>query len=98
MRSFPVSINDSGPIARFPSRGLRQEFLEQVRIWNKVEGLPTIETQPLSDGVRVRFWSGDSRQQNILRLIDSYGGWLAFDANPGSLYAKTARLELAIVD
>lgn len=65
------------PVARFPSHGIRQEFLEQVRLWNRVEGLPRIETASMSDGVGVRFWSADGRQRGILRLIDAFGGFVA---------------------
>jgi len=67
-----------GPLAggRFPSRGQRMEFLGQVSLWNKVEGLPRIETVSLGDGLRVRFRSADPAQRNILRLIDAFGGFV----------------------
>ena len=68
------SSSDSWSVARFPSTGLRTEFLEHVRLWNRVEGLPKIETDPMPDGIRVRFWSDDDRHRNIWRLIDSFGG------------------------
>jgi hypothetical protein len=63
-------------LARFPSRGQRQEFLSQVHLWNTVEGLPRIEADPLNDGIRVRFRSADPRQENILRLVDAFGGFV----------------------
>jgi hypothetical protein len=68
------SSNDSWSVARFPSAALRTEFLEHVRLWNRVEGLPKIKTDPMPDGTRVRFWSDDDRHRNIWRLIDSFGG------------------------
>lgn len=64
------------PVARFPSHGIRQEFLEQVASWNRVEALPTIATDPMYDGVRVRYWSDDWGRWGIERLIDSYGGFV----------------------
>jgi hypothetical protein len=63
-------------LARFPSRGLREAFLLQVELWNRVEGLPTIEAQAQSDGYAVRLHSDDPRQAGIRRLIDSYGGYV----------------------
>jgi len=62
------------PIARFPSSHRRDEFLDEVRIWNKSEGLPTILAQPLADGFRVRFWTQDRRQQLVRRLVEVHGG------------------------
>ena len=62
------------PIARFPASHLRGEFLDEVRLWNKSEGLPTILAQPLPDGYRVRFWTSDPRQNLVHRLVEVYGG------------------------
>jgi hypothetical protein len=62
--------------ARFPSLPRRNAFLAEVRIWNRVEYLPRIETEPLPDGRRIRFRSDDERQTGIVRLIDSFGGWV----------------------
>jgi len=62
------------PIARFPGSHRRDEFLEDVRVWNKSEGLPTILAQPLADGFRVRFWTGDPRRQLVRRLVEVHGG------------------------
>ena len=63
-------------VARFPSRGWREEFLDSLKTWNRVEGLPRIETEPLPDGRRLRFRSADSRQEAVRRLVDSFGGWI----------------------
>lgn len=60
----------------FPSTDQRQEFLEQVRLWSKVEGLPRIDTLPLRDGVGVRFFSAGPWQRRILRLIDAFGAFV----------------------
>jgi hypothetical protein len=54
--------------------GLRQDFLEHVRLWNRVEGLPTIETELMPDGVRLALSSADDRSRNVWRLVDSFGG------------------------
>ena len=42
-------------VATFPSMGQREEFLQQVRLWNMVEGLPEIEAMALKDGMRLCF-------------------------------------------
>jgi hypothetical protein len=60
--------------ARFPSRSLREEFLGEVRAWNRVEGLPTIRVEPEACGFELRFTSDDER--GARRLIDCYGGYV----------------------
>ena len=47
------------PLAKFPSHNLRNKFLEQVRLWNSLEDLPSIDTELLKDGVCVRFRCAD---------------------------------------
>lgn len=74
MISSSVESGSPGHVVRFPSRRVRTEFLEQVRLWNRLEALPDIVAEPLVDGFRVRFWSGDSRRAVIWKLVDSYGG------------------------
>jgi hypothetical protein len=69
-----VTPTDDWPVARFPSRRLREEFLGEVKLWNKSEGLPTILTQTLRDGTSLRYWSHDGRRSIIVRLIETYGG------------------------
>ena len=61
-------------IARFPSHGIRQQFLEQVENWNRVSVLPRIAARPHKDGTRIRLWSEDWGRPGLERLIDSYGG------------------------
>lgn len=82
MRSKARSGSETWPVAVFPNVRTRTEFLEQVRLWNRVEGLPTIATEPLWDGRSVRFWSDDDRQHGIRRLIDSCGGWVPGNSRP----------------
>jgi hypothetical protein len=60
--------------ARFPSRSLREEFLDEVRAWNRVEGLPTIRVEPAACGFELRFASAD--EPGARRLIDCYGGYV----------------------
>jgi len=71
-------MRDSGsrdwPVAKFPSRGMCREFLDSVRLWNRIEDLPRIEAEPMKDGTRVRFRSAETRQPFIRRLVDSLGG------------------------
>ena len=70
--------------ARFPSRHLCEEFLDQIRLWNKVEGLPAVDVKPNPDGLRVRFHVADD-DRGVRRLVDCYGG-----------YVKSAALERAL--
>ena len=71
-------MRDSGsrdwPVAKFPSRGMCREFLDQVRLWNRLEDLPRIEAEPMGDGTGVRFRSVEARQPFLGRLIESLGG------------------------
>ena len=57
----------------FPTSGLQQEFLDQVRLWNRVEGLPRIRTEPI-DPCRLRIDSAADGQNRVLQLIAAYGG------------------------
>ena len=63
--------------ARFPSRELRQDFLDRLSVWSKAEGLPHFEVWPLHDGLRVLFHSNDPRRDAIRRLIDAFGGFVS---------------------
>ena len=74
MSIHPTYDRVDWPIARFPGSHRRDEFLEEVRTWNKSEGLPTILAQPLAGGFRVRFWTQDSRQNLVRRLVEVHGG------------------------
>jgi hypothetical protein len=51
-----------------------REFLDHVRLWNRIEDLPRIEAEPTEDGKRVRFRSAEARRPFIGRLVDSLGG------------------------
>lgn len=65
---------DTWPIARFPSSGQREEFLSVIRLWNRLEDLPTIEVEALNNGVTVRLRCLGGADRGIRRLVDSYGG------------------------
>lgn len=69
-----------GSVATFPSNGVRQQFLDRVSLWSKVEGLPKIEAEPLHDGYRVRLWSADAGQGGLGRLVHACGGRLAINS------------------
>jgi hypothetical protein len=71
---------DSWPMATFPSRGQLCRFVDEVRVWNRVEGLPNIRIAVLADGLRLRFWSEADSQPGVRRFIDSFGAWI----QPGS--------------
>jgi hypothetical protein len=53
---------------------MRGEFLEQVRLWNRIEDLPKIRATPSSDGSRLRYLCADYRRQGLRKLVGSYGG------------------------
>jgi hypothetical protein len=63
-------------VARFPSQGWRQEFLDRLNAWSRVEGFPRIETEALPDGRRLRLRSADRGQETARRLVHSLGGWI----------------------
>lgn len=70
---------DAWGLATFPNRGQLCKFVEELRIWNGVEGLPQIHFEVLADGLRMRFWSEESRRQGVQRYIDSFGAWVQSD-------------------
>jgi hypothetical protein len=61
-------------IARFQNRADREAFLGQVRLWNRVEGLPAIQVDSMADGERVRVRTVPSAQRGLARLIEAFGG------------------------
>ncbi len=76
MRTTTRPIGESWPVVRFPSFGQRQEFLDLVRLWNRLEDLEGIEAEALGNGVGVRVrWPGQS-DRGLLRLIAAFGGRL----------------------
>jgi hypothetical protein len=62
------------PTARFLSRGERKTFLEHVRLWNSLEDMPSINAEPLGDGLGVRLQFGEARVLGVVRLIEACGG------------------------
>jgi hypothetical protein len=58
-----------------------REFLDHVRLWNRLEDLPRIEATAMADGTRVRFKSAEPRLLNVFRLVDSFGGRVVADAS-----------------
>jgi hypothetical protein len=67
---------DAWSLAKFPSRGQLQRFVDEVRIWNRVEGLPPILFEVLPDGTRLRFRSEGGHSAGVHRYIDSFGAWI----------------------
>jgi hypothetical protein len=76
MRMAPYQGNEepTASIARFPSASDREAFLGQIRLWNRVEGLPPIQADPLADGARVQVSAVPSAQRGLARLIEAFGG------------------------
>jgi hypothetical protein len=65
--------------ARFPNAVMRTEFLEQVRLWNRIEDLPRIQAQPGDDGTALRYWCADYRREGLRKLVRSYGGTVTLE-------------------
>jgi len=63
-------------VARFPSQGWRQEFLDRLTAWNRVEGFPRIEAEALPDGRRLRLRTAERGRQTARRLVHALGGWM----------------------
>lgn len=53
---------------------MREEFLDQVRLWNRIEDLPRIEAQPAPGGTALRYSCADYRREGLRKLVGSYGG------------------------
>ena len=69
---YGTALTERRPVARFPTHGLRNKFLEQIHLWNSLEDLPCIETELLTDGVCVRFRCADGSDRGI-RLLRELG-------------------------
>jgi hypothetical protein len=61
-------------VVQFPTTSLLEEFLDQVHLWNRVEGLPSIEIDRLPEGARIRMRTAARRPENVLRLVEAFGG------------------------
>jgi hypothetical protein len=72
--SSPSRPGSSWQEVVFPNEGLRREFLDQVRLWNRVEGLPPIATEPLNDPLRLKLLQAERGHARILQLVAAYGG------------------------
>ena len=77
MQAMSTVDRNTWPTATFPSRGQRHEFVDQVHVWNRVQGLPRIEMALLEDGFSLRFFSVSACRYNVMRLIDACGGQIA---------------------
>jgi hypothetical protein len=73
MQQDARSVVEPWSMAKFPSRGQLQRFVSEVRIWNRVEGLPPIVFELLPDGTRLRFRSQGEHCASVFRYIDSFG-------------------------
>jgi len=60
--------------ARFPDGESLEAFLHQIRLWNRVEGLPRVDADPANDRVRVRLCTVRSARAGVVRLIEAFGG------------------------
>lgn len=77
--------DDAGPAsapwteARFPNAVMRAEFLDQIRLWNRIEDLPSIEALPCADGTGLRYLCADYRREGLRKLVGSYGGSITLE-------------------
>ena len=60
--------------ARFPDGESLEAFLHQVRLWNRVEGLPKVDADPEKDCVGVKVRTVPSAKPGVVRLIEAFGG------------------------
>jgi hypothetical protein len=65
--------------ARFPNSVMRAEFLDQIRLWNRIEDLPHIEAHEAADGTGLRYMCADYRREGLRKLVGSYGGRVRLD-------------------
>lgn len=61
-------------VVQFPTTSQLEEFLDQVALWNRVEGLPTLSVARLPNGAQLRVELTSRSTENILRLIEAFGG------------------------
>jgi hypothetical protein len=81
--SGEVGTEDSASaIARFPDAESLEGFLRQVRLWNRVEGLPRVAADPSNDRVRVQVQTVASAKRGIVRLIEAFGGLVLEESRP----------------
>ena len=71
-----MEIKTNWSRARFPSSGLREEFLEQIRLWNRIEDLPPIQSRATGHYAELDFACADYRRMGLRKLVESYGGKL----------------------
>lgn len=76
MQTMTRPVSERWPVVRFPSISQRQEFLDLVRLWNRLEDLEGIEAEPLGNGVGVRVRWPSQGDRGLLRLIAALGGSL----------------------
>ena len=62
--------------ARFPASGLREECLEQIRLWNRLEDLPRILTRDTGHYAELDYLCNDYRRYGLEKMVASYGGRL----------------------
>lgn len=74
----------------FQSRGQRTEFMDQVRLWNRVEGLPRIETILMDDARCLKLSGASGLARNVLRLVDACGGLVSPQGGPQHPVARRA--------
>jgi hypothetical protein len=69
-------------VARFPNVESLEGFLHQVRLWNRVEGLPQVAASPSDDRARVQVRTAASAYRGITRLIEAFGGLVVETTRP----------------
>ena len=65
--------------ARFPNGVMLREFLEQIRLWNRIEDLSRIVAEPAADGITLRYRCADYRREGLRKLVRSYGGTVTLE-------------------
>ena len=76
--------------ARFPSAGMREEFLDQVRLWNRIDDLPKIQARSAANGRDLTYWCADYRSVGLRKLVDACGGTIVHRAGSAAAFDPEA--------
>lgn len=64
----------------FPAASMREEFIDQIELWNRIEDLPKIEVYVSADGRTLSYRCADYRRAGLRKLARAYGGRVYLEA------------------
>ena len=77
-----TASQDTWTLAGFPSTTLREEFLNQIRLLNRMEDLPRIEAEPGSCRYKVHFNCMDYLSNGLQAIVRKFRGRILRDRRP----------------